>query len=315
MSLFECRKMAFKNNQRVNPETGRKITVGGDIHQMLVKKYMNDGNVSPTKRKISPKVLKISSNPSPKITPKISPKPSPKSLPKIYEIHDNGGRPFSVSIEGKKVAIHTNKYVGNNIIMSALPILKYNTDEIFIGKSPKNAMTTFSGGYGPKFDGNSILLKVKDKYIYIGSMIYSFTAVATIKSYTSPVGNNDVPYPYATDTNNNTYLMIEHIILLDNKGKTPYEKYYVVMEKYPKYKGMEVTDWIVNNTYTTFHNTFNSSENYDRLTNNGTKPMYVIDKKGKLYKLTKKDYVEWVNGFNHQHQYKQLKYKVLVPRQ
>lgn len=294
MSLFECRQMAFKNNQRVNPETGRKITVGGEIHQMLVKKYLTE-KVSPTKHKIqklSPKTIK----------PKVSPIPV-----KLYEIHHNGVVPFTVIVEGKKVSIYKNKKI-NNIP----PILKYNTDEIFIGKSPKNAETTFSGNYGPKFDGNTILIKVKDKYIYIGKTIFSFTSLSPIVRYVSPVGNNDVPYPYAMDENNNAYLMLDKIIMLENKSKDPYTKYYKSTSEYPKYKGVIVNEWVVNNKSTIFHNTNDPSANYDRLTKYGTQPMYIIDKNGKSYKLTKKDYTMWVNGFNHQHQYKPLKNKLLV---
>ena len=71
-------------------------------------------------------------------------------------------------------------------------------------------MTKFSLGYGEKFDGNSILLKLsKNKYVYIGSLIYSFNAYNEITTFISPVGNNDVPYPYAIDEKNNYYLLSE----------------------------------------------------------------------------------------------------------
>ena len=71
-------------------------------------------------------------------------------------------------------------------------------------------MTKFSGGYGKFFDGNSILLKLsKNKYVYIGSVIYSFTSYNEITTFISPVGNSDVPYPYAIDEKNNYYLLLE----------------------------------------------------------------------------------------------------------
>ena len=58
-----------------------------------------------------------------------------------------------------------------------------------------------------------------DKYIYIGSEIYSFTTgngkENAIVKYISPIGNNDVPYPYAI-SGKYTYLMIEDVIL-DNQ--------------------------------------------------------------------------------------------------
>ena len=302
MSLFECRRMAFKNNQNVNPETGRKIAIGGEIHQYLVQKYLHQENISP---KVSPNRPKLSPN---------KPKASPKKI-KVYEIHNNGGRPFTVIIDGNKVNVHANKNINNTIVFNSIPILSYKADEIFIGKSPKNAMTINFGGYGPQFDGNSILIMVKNKYIYIGSTIYSFTSLAPIKKYISPVGNNDVPYPYAIDTQNNNYLMVEKIILLNYKGnQDPYDKYYKSEKKYPKFKGLEVKDWITDGYSTLFHNTVDSNANYDRLTKNGTVPMYIIDKKDKLHKLTKKDYAIWINDYNQQHQYKPLKYKTIIQR-
>ena len=36
-------------------------------------------------------------------------------------------------------------------------------------------MTNFSGGYGPKFDGNSILLQIdSNKYVFVGHNLYEF---------------------------------------------------------------------------------------------------------------------------------------------
>jgi len=82
-------------------------------------------------------------------------------------------------------------------------VKKYKIKKSFIGKSPKNKMTKFSGGYGPKFTGNTILLQLtpKDRYVYIGSEIYEFNFPEEIIKYTSPVGNNDVPYPSAFSEN------------------------------------------------------------------------------------------------------------------
>ena len=131
-----------------------------------------------------------------------------------YEIHDNGGRPFRVAImetrndNGYKVNVY------NNNISTGSPILSFLTREIFIGESFLNDMTEFSGGYGPNFYGNTILLRLNENnYVYIGSCIYSFTARHPINFYISPVGNNDVPYPVAMDTNDNYYLLIENVII------------------------------------------------------------------------------------------------------
>jgi len=70
-------------------------------------------------------------------------------------------------------------------------------------------MTEFSGGYCSEFDGNTILLHIKNnEYVHIYDIIISFTSNSKIIQYVSPVGNNDVPYPYAVDEHNNYYFFV-----------------------------------------------------------------------------------------------------------
>ena len=77
--------------------------------------------------------------------------------------------------------------------------------------------------------GNSILIKErKGKYIYIGERIASFQLQDDdIVEYLSPIGNNDVPYPYAKGIKY-TYLMIEKIKIPNEKlhNSDPYRQYY-----------------------------------------------------------------------------------------
>jgi len=123
-----------------------------------------------------------------------------------FYTHNNGGRPFKVQINKNIIIINNNN--NNN-----QELYRYKFDNIFIGKSIKNKMTTFSGGYGDQFDGNTILLKiVNNDYIYIGNKIIKFKSIDEIVSYFSYVGNNDVPYPYAIDKIGNYYLINENLI-------------------------------------------------------------------------------------------------------
>jgi hypothetical protein len=152
----------------------------------------------------------------------------------IYYIHDNGGRPFKVEIDNNKNSvtvfnnIEDSKNYKKNIYSS-----KYTN--IWIGKSPKIEMTEYSGGYGKKFVGNTILIETGDlEYVFIGEEILSFKSISPIKKYISPVGNNDVPYPYAIDNEGYIYLLIENVIVhpnektqpLFNKSEEPYTVYY-----------------------------------------------------------------------------------------
>ena len=146
---------------------------------------------------------------------------------KTYEIHDNGGTPFIVDVDSKskKATVFKNNYnedTNNFIIGKKLLEIPYK--EIFIGDNDKKQEYYSEKGV---YKGNSILLKLSEyKYQYIGESIKTFETVKgdKIKKYYSPVGNNDVPYPYAVGEKY-TYLMIETVyipneVLDSNECKT-----------------------------------------------------------------------------------------------
>ena len=95
-------------------------------------------------------------------------------------------------------------YNGNNCKWMYINLVKkYKAKEVFIGKSPLITMTKYSGGYGKYFDGNTILLELKNNnFIYIQDDIQKIKINDKIKEYYSFVGNNDVPYPMAIGEKN-----------------------------------------------------------------------------------------------------------------
>lgn len=114
---------------------------------------------------------------------------------KEYMIHDNGGRPFRVAVGKTSVDVYLNEW--ENQFIRGKQVFHTPYKRIFIGDNDlRDPMAEFPKG---KARGNSILVHVNaNKYIYIGHYIYSFeTQGDTIQKYFSPVGNNDVPYPYA----------------------------------------------------------------------------------------------------------------------
>ncbi len=170
---------------------------------------------------------------------------------KSYLIHDNGGRPFKVTIKGKKAFIsvicdypgENNEVVYEPIIRRTLGPLEFSFVQDFIGLDNYNKIVDKKiTGYKPtplsKTKGNSILFQVKSdkpkqyKYIYVGSEIYSFYTNEIIEKYHSPIGNNDVPYPYAI-SESSIYLMSEKIVLNKDavKLKDPYAEYYFTDHK------------------------------------------------------------------------------------
>jgi hypothetical protein len=150
-----------------------------------------------------------------------------------YYTHDNGGRPFKVQLQDDTARVFIAEYQGHNEEDSEPQynklIFTTSYQEAFVGYSRRNRMTLRSRSYGDDYDGNSILLRIKDlEYIFIGHTVFRFIALNTINKYESPVGNNDVPYPWARDCDGRYYLMIENVILTvaPPRVKNPYMYYY-----------------------------------------------------------------------------------------
>ena len=164
-----------------------------------------------------------------------------------YFIHDNGGRPFLVYVAGnnvwiykhsKETVVEDEKDLDNPKYYTEL-VKEYTAKQVFIGKSPKNEMTKYSGGHGPKFTGNSILLKIGDKrYVSIGWTIYEFSTKDEIIEYHSPVGNSDVPYPVAIGTDY-VYFMIEDVYVAKELFEDFPKKYKWHDHAYAKLWGQE----------------------------------------------------------------------------
>lgn len=161
---------------------------------------------------------------------------------KSYAIHDNGGRPFRVDRLGNKISVWITKTTYEkvngtlkDVVHPPKQILEFTADKVFVGKqSPKGG---YDGLTPKEAEGNSILLQVGAKYIYIGSEIYEFTPVKgdTIVTYYSDIGNSDVPYPYAIGKTH-MYMMLDKVAValdfFDGKEKI-YEQYYMASAYLP----------------------------------------------------------------------------------
>lgn len=138
---------------------------------------------------------------------------------KRYKTHNNGGRPYFVDIDGKTVSVSKNmntfkKVDGEFVDIEKEPkhLLTVKADTIFIGKkSPKG---DYDGLRPKEAEGNSILLNIGPKYMYIGHMMYEFSPIKgdTIVSYYSNIGNNDVPYPYAIGKTH-VYILLDNVAI------------------------------------------------------------------------------------------------------
>lgn len=175
----------------------------------------------------------------------------------VYYTHDNGCRPFMVNVDNtnKSLVVYQlneeelNKHktikewkvngrhhmevkwdidLNDPKVMRQFynkPVFKSRFREIFIGNHKEK-------GNKPRWGlGNSILInKTGREYVFIGEMIYSFIAKDHIVEYHSPIGNSDVPYPFAIGKEY-VYFMIEYKVIdvtaFDDKElEDPYVKLY-----------------------------------------------------------------------------------------
>jgi hypothetical protein len=130
-----------------------------------------------------------------------------------FFIHDNGRRPFVVKvISPSEVKIYKER---SNRVYEQLHHFTH-LRRIFIGESPENGTTQWSGSHGNKYRGNNILLEIGEhvnRYIVISFSIFEFESKAPIVSFVSPVGSSDVPYPHAIDENGRFYLLWNCVVL------------------------------------------------------------------------------------------------------
>ena len=231
-----------------------------------------------------------------------------------YFTIDNGGVPFKVVINNEKeVKIYSNY---KNELLLELSV--ENENDIFIGKSLLNEMTALSGSYGSQFNGNSILIKIKEKkYLFIGWKIFTFETNYPIILFLSPVGNNDVPYPYAIDEKGNNYLLIENIIISKKlKEGDIYEYYYKnqklqVSDEKQVYDKRQVNEIYVE-TYDGYSILSYSSEPnkmYDRMINNDYYKSRI-----NFSSLTKEKFIKMCDDHSNKMGFVKLEIKVIINR-
>ena len=253
---------------------------------------------------------------------------------KTYYTHDNGGRPFKVTINRNIVKVYKQNPPPNwNSIPTYEdnPSYTYSPSKIFVGKSPRIRMTEFSGGYGREFGGNSFLLHMEnDRYIFIGNSIFQFRSDSPIKKYVSPVGNNDVPYPYAVTNDDQYILLIEDVVIRkipEDYDGDPYDYYYntnhitsdegFVPPKQafldPPFHNIEQF-WIDDDRYTLRYKPFAGNE-YDRLTSlhrPGQKLYLKYSDRDEKEEISKDEWINMMGAFARRMGFRSLQSKIEI---
>lgn len=139
----------------------------------------------------------------------------------LYQVHDNGGRPFTVLVDedargGARVRLYltrNHRAVKGDIPREYTPAeykrkppraaeLKRTwtrVEHVWVGRHTTPCVTA------KESLGNSLLLRLPParkggaahRYVHIGAAVYGFVTRDPITAFESPVGNSDVPYPVA----------------------------------------------------------------------------------------------------------------------
>lgn len=131
---------------------------------------------------------------------------------RTYHIHDNRGRPFRVTVEEGSDSAPSNTVKLYRLIgglwdnepaeaqYESEPLRTWNPTRVMLGLSTGEDME-YTDWSGPETLGNTILLELNPHhYVFIGSAVYAFDTDDVIMRFSSPIGGNDVPYPYARGT-------------------------------------------------------------------------------------------------------------------
>lgn len=142
----------------------------------------------------------------------------------LYQVHDNGGRPFTVLVDeqvrGRVRVFNTRtrkdasgfpEYCGPDVYLRKPPradelVLAWeNLARIWVAQCP----SLYAGE--SESIGNSLLLALPDsgnghEYIHIGYNVFRFRTREPVIDFESPIDNNDVPYPAALSENEGFFL-------------------------------------------------------------------------------------------------------------
>jgi hypothetical protein len=139
---------------------------------------------------------------------------------KVYILIHNYDSPLMVKIIDNNVDVYTHTEALDNYLDDYAQLDKYSTlvksykkvKKIFLGVDEHKVIHPYS-----KPRCNTILLNTSGlEYAFIGNVGYKFKAKEEIVKFISPVGPNEIPYPFAI-TENYIYMILDKMYI---------EKYY-----------------------------------------------------------------------------------------
>ena len=150
-----------------------------------------------------------------------------------FNVLKNGGNPYTVVLDRREGNLFIVDNWENRLVKFGKEV-RLKVQDFWVGISEKNEMTEFSGGYGPQFDGNSILARINaTEFLFAGQSVFYFQSKSPIIVYHSPVGNSRAPYPYAMNADHDIFLLSYNTVMLnvpESGRKDPHEYFSSIRE-------------------------------------------------------------------------------------
>lgn len=170
-----------------------------------------------------------------------------------YYIHNNGGRPFKVTVARNRLSIY--RQVGydeakRKALYETSPIVSFSMrgKKLFVPRAHSKTPSYYVSPSTRFGKGNSLLVKLAPHvYMYIGAVVYIFETKDNIRAFYSPIGNNDVPYSWAVGTDY-VYLLVEDSVfprsVFGSNLGDPYGMIYgnIMGEEMPRFALLPVLD-------------------------------------------------------------------------
>ena len=160
----------------------------------------------------------------------------------IYEIHDNMDTPFCVEVQGSSVKVFKGlKNEDGGYDNYDELVAQFRASAVYPGKNSCTPEEERFFDCSPQ-KGNTVLLRIGSKYVYIGGEIFQFSLAPneTVQAYYSKIGPNDVPYPVLVGSKN-VYILIERVFvpraLFDRMTENEENKWADAAQYYYGYKG------------------------------------------------------------------------------
>lgn len=183
-----------------------RVRHGGVQVRVTREQALGGANTAAVRARVAAAVAKKQRPPPAKKPATTKPWAQHHALP-VARIHDNGGVPWMVFHDESQAHVYRQEPY-------KVPILKRNYRELVASFAVQRMFAPdrrYRHAGERVHDVGTVLLQQHDgTWVFVGRQLFAFCCDEWIESFHSPLGNNDVPYPYALGREY-VYLMLDGV--------------------------------------------------------------------------------------------------------